>query len=185
MRGFIFTDFLDFAESQFGLATVDSVITRCSLPSGGAYTTVGNYDHRDLVQMVIQLGECTGTPVPVLLRSFGTALFGYLARSHHELVAQATDAFGLLSIVDSHVHREVHKLYPGADLPQFDCEQTTPELLVLTYRSSRGFAELARGLIEGCLDHFGETASISMEDHSNGSNTFVRFEVRREGVSDE
>ena len=51
MKGVVFTEFVEFAEEEFGLGVADDMISRCTLPSGGAYTAIGTYDHRELVQM--------------------------------------------------------------------------------------------------------------------------------------
>jgi len=54
------------------------------------------------------------------------------------------------------IHVEVRKLYPDAELPTFTCDTSTPGRLTMLYRSSRPFADLAEGLIAGCIAHFCE-----------------------------
>jgi hypothetical protein len=61
------------------------------------------------------------------------------------------------------VHTEVRKLYPTAQLPSFDVRQEG-DTLVLHYRSSRPFADLAHGLIEGCIEHFADHAALTRAD---------------------
>ena len=45
MKGVIFTEFLEMVESHFSPEMADRIITAARLPSGGAYTAVGTYDH--------------------------------------------------------------------------------------------------------------------------------------------
>jgi hypothetical protein len=43
-----------------------------------------------------------------------------------------------------------------------------------------GFADLAAGLIEGCIEHFGETIDVQREDLSGGLGTHVRFSLTQQ-----
>jgi hypothetical protein len=52
----------------------DRIIEGAKLPSGGVYTTVGTYDHGEMVQLVSCLSEETGIPSAELVRSFGMHL---------------------------------------------------------------------------------------------------------------
>ena len=49
MKGVIFTEFLGFIESQFGLPMVDHLITSTNPDSGGSYTSVGTYSANESV----------------------------------------------------------------------------------------------------------------------------------------
>src|SRR5262245_35992633 len=52
MKGVVFTEFLEMVGAKFGEDMVDDVILACELPSGGAYTSVGTYDHQELFALV-------------------------------------------------------------------------------------------------------------------------------------
>ena len=97
------------------------------------------------------------------------------------LVEHCQDSFTLISAIDSYIHVEVKKLYPDADLPSFQTEQTEPNQLWVRYRSVRGFADLAEGLFEGCFDHYGEDVDMLVEDCSGGAKTDVKFRFQRKG----
>ena len=52
MKGMVFTEFLEMVESTFSADMVAAIIDDSAPPSGGAYTSVGTYDHQELVGMV-------------------------------------------------------------------------------------------------------------------------------------
>ena len=52
MKGVIFVELLAMAEDAFGEDAVDRVIDEAALPSGGAYTAVGNYPCEELMALV-------------------------------------------------------------------------------------------------------------------------------------
>ena len=177
MKGIIFTEFLELVESAFSPEVADRIIEASDLPSGGAYTAVGSYDHAEIVSLVLNLSKETGTPVPDLLRTFGRHLFGQFPKVYPHFFEDTTDAFDFLASVENYIHVEVRKLYPDAELPSLDCEARENGTMVMVYRSSRGLADVAHGLIEGCFDHFGQPITIEREDLSGGSNTEVRFRI--------
>jgi hypothetical protein len=181
MKGVVFTEFVEFAEERFGLAVADQMIERCSLPSGGAYTAVGTYDHRELVQMVGQLSTLSGKPVPELLRGFGMHLLKRFASSFPAFFAHDS-VFDFLHRIDDTIHVEVRKLYPDAELPTFVCEQPESHRMVMVYQSHRGMADLAEGLIQGAVAHFRESVRIQRDDLPTDGPQRTRFTLTRLGA---
>ncbi len=180
MKGIVFTEFLEMVSGRFGEDAVDDIIEECELATGGAYTSVGTYDHRELVSLVQALSSRTGLPAPALVRAFGVYLFPRFATLYPRFFESTTGAFEFLSGIEQVIHAEVRKLYPDAELPRFEIERHISSELQMVYTSKHRFAELAEGLIEGCLSHFGETANITRENlpDSDGA-TRVRFSLRR------
>jgi hypothetical protein len=179
MKGVVFTEFVEFAEERFGLSVADEMIARCSLPSGGAYTAIGTYDHRELVQMVGQLSELSGRPVPELLRGFGMHLLKRFASSFPKFFAHES-VFDFLPRIEDTIHVEVRKLYPDAELPTFTCEQPEPNRLVMVYQSQRGMADLAEGLIQGAIAHFRESVLVQRDDLPTEGAQKTRFTLTRQ-----
>lgn len=177
MKGIVFTEFLEMVEEKFSPEVADAVIEASALPSGGAYSAVGTYDHREIVTLVTELSKATSLPVPDLMRAFGEHLFGRFVDGYPQFFTGVPSAFAFLGSIEHHIHVEVRKLYPDAELPTFECSSTAPGRLELVYRSSRGFADLAEGLIRGCAAHFGESIAVEREDLSGGRNTHVRFNL--------
>ncbi|RYF66353.1 MAG: hypothetical protein EOO39_23180 [Cytophagaceae bacterium] len=178
MKGIVFTGLLDMVEERYGYELVDELLTENDLPSGGAYTTIGTYDHAEMVTLVVALQKKTGLPIPDLLRTYGHYTFSSFSRSYQMFINQATSAFELLNSVQHYIHVEVRKLYPDAELPQFIIEKMTNDTMVMRYESERKMADFAYGMIEGCLDHFGEKATISMNDLS-GDGSSVAFTIQK------
>ena len=174
MKGMVFTEFLDMVELKFSADMVDDIIEDSQLPNGGAYTAVGTYDHAELVQMVEALAQRSGVPVPALVHTFGLHLFGRFHALYPGFFSGIPTALDFLEGIETVIHTEVRKLYPNAQLPEFDCVRTASGL-DMVYSSPRHFGDLATGLIEGALLHFGDPVSLTRHDLPNGS---IRFEMR-------
>ena len=166
-------------ESAFGDETLDDILDNVELASEGAYTAVGTYDHAELVTMVVKLSELTGTPVNELVRAFGHHLAGVFASKYASFFEEVDSTLAFLRKIDDHIHVEVKKLYPDAELPKFTFDDSSDSQFVLHYQSQRGFADLAHGLIEASAKYYGETFDIQREDLSQGQNTDVRFILTR------
>ena len=179
MKGIVFTEFLEMVEDLFSPEIADRIIETSDLQSGGVYTAVGTYDHNELVQLVTQLSTATGIAVPHLLHTFGKHLFGRFVVSYPQFFGGVGSAFAFLEHVEGYMHVEVRKLYPNADLPRFEYDTSEPRRLMMIYRSTRPFADLAEGLISGCIEHFGEQIDIQREDLSDGQGTCARFSLTK------
>jgi hypothetical protein len=175
MKGVVFTEFLEMVESKMGQDMADDLLDSCDLPSGGSYTALGTYDHAEIVQLVVRLSQLAHTPVPDLLKIFGSHLLGRFVVLYPAFFQQAPTLFDLLGKVENYIHVEVRKLYPDAELPSFEIHQPTAESLVMTYSSTRPFADLAEGLIQGCIAHYGKDVQVVREDLAGIPGTHARF----------
>lgn len=156
MLGMVFTELLDMVERQFSPELADRVLQRAELPHGGAYTAVGYYPHQEIVRLVGLLSEETGQPVDALVRGFGQHLLGRFEQAYPELFAGKRTLYDFLASIESHIHVEVHKLYPEARLPRFEVLERGPHHLRLAYRSPRRMEALAEGLILGAAERYKE-----------------------------
>ena len=177
MKGIVFSEFLEMVEDRFSPEVADLIIEQADLPSGGAYTAVGTYDHAEIVALVLQLEKETGVELPALLHAFGRHLFTRFVEGFPHFFEGQNNAFRFLAQVEDYIHVEVKKLYPDAELPSVVATMDGAERMTIVYRSDRAMADLAHGLIEGCIDHFGEAIDIDVTDLSSDSGRHVRFEL--------
>ncbi|MRV73118.1 hypothetical protein GJ700_15520 [Duganella sp. FT92W] len=183
MKGVVFTEFMELVESRMGLDMLDRIITEADLPNDGAYTSVGTYDHAELVRLVMALSNATGMPIPALIHLFGHHLFQRFSESYPVLFQDANCVFDFLSRIDDVIHVEVRKLYPDAELPTLPCTRPAPDQLELLYSSPRGFADLAAGLIDGCIAHFQEPIKVTRTDLEKEGNLHrTRFHLQLDAV---
>jgi len=175
VKGIVFKEFADMLEATFGADMYDSLVEACDLPSGGVYTAVGTYDHTELVALVVELSKRTGLDATTLVQAFGKYLFGRF-NELFPVFFNHDNAFSFLESIENVIHVEVLKLYPEATLPRFDSEIADDgNTMHLTYYSTRHFADLAIGLIQGTFEHWGEEIQLSMEDLTTDEEQKVRF----------
>lgn len=169
MKGVVFTEFLEMVDAKFSYDITEHIIEAAKLPSGGVYTAVGTYDHAEIVALVTQLSKATNIPVADLLRAFGHHLLYRFVAGYPQFFEGITCSLDFMQRVDGYIHVEVRKLYPEAQLPTLECELSAPGVLKVTYKSNRPFADLADGLIAGCVEYFNDGVTVRREDVVPGS----------------
>jgi hypothetical protein len=178
MKGMVFTDFLKFVESRFGYALVDEMLQETTLASGGIYTAVGSYHHDEFFALCATLSAKTNIKTSELLREYGKYYFPLLYESHNYLLNHLKDVFDLFESIDRYIHVEVHKLYPGVELPTFHCERPSANELRLVYTSERKMADFAEGLLVSACDMFRTKVAIKRKNlQSDGS--VVQFSIHK------
>lgn len=178
MKGIVFTEFLEMVEDRFSPELADDIVEAAKLPHRGAFTAVGTYPHAEMGRLVTELSKRTDMKVPDLLRTYGRHLFGRFREGYGEFFEGVDDSFGFLSRIDDVVHVEVRKLYPDAELPEFEALNVSPGHLRMIYRSPRCLGDFAEGLMEGCFAHYGENVTITRVDEDGGR--IVRFDLVKE-----
>ncbi len=179
MKGVVFTEFMSFVEDGYGIDMVDNVVEMSDLPSGGAYTSVGTYPHTEMYELVGSLTKLSGARLENILVKFGQHLSRRFARSFPNFFSERTGLFDFLSSVDGHIHVEVRKLYPDAELPSFVVNSVDERRMEFDYSSCRPLGSLAKGLIMGAAEHYGENVEIGEAAHEQADRRFVRFTIQR------
>ena len=176
MKGIVFTEFLDLVEDKFGLEVLDKILTQSDLESGGVYTSVGTYSFSEMLQLLQHLSAHTSISIDDLLLVYAEHFFGVIEESYPGLLATYKDPIEMLSSIENHIHVEVRKIYPDAELPKFEIMNQTQKSITLVYTSSRSMYAFALGLIEKTFHHYHKNASISY-DLINNDGSMVKFVI--------
>jgi hypothetical protein len=178
MKGIVFTEFLDLVEEKFGMEMVDSIIEASELESEGVYTSIGTYNFSEMLSLLSNLSERTNITIDDLLLVYGEHFFSVIERSYVGLLNTYKDPMEMISSIENHIHVEVRKIYPEAELPTFIVEEKTDDLLIMVYKSSRAMYYFGLGLMNKTFEHFNSTAEITLEKIAE-DGTEVRFVIRR------
>ncbi len=143
------------SDAEHGENAWDSLLDTAGLT--GAYTSLGTYPDEDMAALVTAACQALGVSQEDLLRHLGRQGFGRLSARNPDLMTEFSDSRSLLLGLNSVIHPEVRKVYPGADVPVFEVVSGEPDSVSLSYRSKRGLCHFAEGLALGVGDLFGET----------------------------
>lgn len=164
MMGVVCTEFVEFVEERLGAHLLDA-----------AFNPVAQYDPEAFLALVDRVAGQLGTPAPVVLQSFGKHLFGRFVALYPVFFVEAGSALELLATINTDVHGEVQKLYPGARFPRFDVARPSARRLELVYHSALPLADLAEGLVRGCVAHFGDELRVTRTDPPDADGRQATF----------
>lgn len=178
MKGIVFTEFLELVEEKFGIEMVDKIISESNLESGGAYTSIGTYKFSEMLQLLQNLNSNTGISIDDLLLTYAEHFFSVIEKSYSGLLATYKDPIEMLSSIEDHIHVEVKKIYPDAELPEFIVEEKTEDSLVMIYKSNRAMHHFGLGLMNKTFEHFNSSATIVLEKIKE-DGTEVKFLIKK------
>jgi hypothetical protein len=158
MKGVVFNLLEKTVATEFGEDSWDNLLDAAGLD--GSYTSLGSYSDSDLFKLIDAASATLGIVGSDVVRWFGRTALPLLADLYPQFFEphQATRSF-VLTLNDI-IHPEVRKLYPGADVPVFDFDTSSDEVLVVGYASPRKLCAFAEGLIEGAAAHYGQSVEI-------------------------
>ncbi|OEK08148.1 hypothetical protein A8C32_01415 [Flavivirga aquatica] len=178
MKGIVFTEFLDLVEDKFGLEMVDKIINESNLESEGIYTSVGTYKFSEMLQLLQHLSANTNITIDDLLLVYAEHFFNVLKDSYPGLLASYKDPIEMLASIENHIHVEVRKIYPDAELPTFEILEKEEHSLIMIYKSSRAMHHFGLGLMNKTFEHFNSTATIVIEKIKE-DGTEVKFIINK------
>lgn len=162
MKGIIFNLLEQVISAERGDDAWDRLLESAGLD--GVYTSLGSYPDSQLTKLVHGAAAHLGRRPEDVLHLFGTRAIPLLAEKYPAFFEGHLTARTFLLTLNDIIHPEVRKLYPGADVPDFAYDTSSPESLVMIYASPRKLCALAEGLIAGAAAHYGERAAIGHDE---------------------
>ena len=149
MKGTIMVELVEFLEQHIGLEQTDAVIQSVidDLSTGGAYTAVGDYPHRELLALLSATVKLTGASLESVLAAFAEHVMDVFRKAHPEFFSDHREVFSLIAALERHIHVEVRKLYPDAQPPHISTGNPAGEKLGVSYQSHRPLGPFAVALI--------------------------------------
>jgi hypothetical protein len=178
VKGIVFNLFEEAVSHAFGDAAWDQLLDAAGLD--GAYTSLGSYDDAEIAALVRAAAEALKIPEDTVLRWFGRRAMPLLARRYPAFFNSHANARSFLLSLNSIIHPEVRKLYPGAQTPVFDFDTSVAGVLKIGYTSPRRLCALADGFLHGAATHFGERIELEQHECMHRGDTRCVFHLRFE-----
>ena len=158
MKGIVFNLLEQIVSAKFGDDTWDTLLKQAKV--SGIYTSLGSYPDDDLNRLVEAASKLLSVPAQEVLRLAGREALPLLAMRYPQFFSPHKSTREFVLTLNSIIHPEVRKLYPGADVPEFEFDTSRQDVLVMVYRSARRMCAFAEGLIEGAGVQYQESVTI-------------------------
>lgn len=128
---------------------------------GRTYLASQAYPDAELVALVIAAAQHAGAAVPVVLEDFGAFMAPSLLRTYRAHLKPDWRTLDVLAHTEATMHKAVRAQDPTADPPYLTCERTGPTEVVITYTSRRRLCAVAKGMVRGVAEYFGERVVLT------------------------
>lgn len=176
MKGIVFNLLEEVVSTAYGDAAWDQLLDDAGLD--GAYTSLGSYSDDEIFALVKVASATLSLPEADVLRWFGRQAMPLLAKRYPAFFAHHENVRSYLLTLNSIIHPEVRKLYPGAQTPVFDFDTSLADVLAIGYNSPRRLCALAEGFMHGAADYFGDRLDIGQSQCMHHGAERCVFQVR-------
>lgn len=176
MKGIIFRALEELVVTNYGMDQWERLLEQSNLVDR-YFLGPKSYPDEELIALVTVISSTLNKPQPELIRDFGQYLFGFLSRSHKDLVDQFDRFDTLIEGIDGIIHKEVEKLYAEPNLPSILVQRISNNELHITYDSPRKLCFCAEGLIHGAASYFGTDIHLVHETCTHQGAEHCTFRV--------
>jgi hypothetical protein len=176
MKGVVFNLLEQLVRREFGDSAWDTV--RRDADVDGVFTSLDSYPDAVLRRLVAAVGKLAHQSPGEALQWFGRHAMPLLASQYQHFFAAQNSTRAFVLTLNDIIHPEVRRLYPGADVPVFDFDTSSPDTLTVGYRSPRKLCALAHGFIEGAADHYGELVHVEQSECMHRGDAKCVFHLR-------
>jgi hypothetical protein len=159
MKGIVFNLVEEIVRQELGEKAWDDLLDAAQLD--GAYTSLGSYPDQQLFQLVGAASKALNKSPDEIIRWVGVKALPMLARKYPQFFAEHKSTLPFVLTLNYIIHPEVRKIYPGANVPEFDFDTSVPGVLLMGYQSSRKMCSFAEGLVTGAAAHYGEAVNFT------------------------
>lgn len=130
--------------------------------------------------MLVHLSEVTKIPVNDLIYTYGLYFFKTIESQHAYIFQHYTSPIDFVSSIENHIHVQVKKIYPDAELPSFKIVSKNTQELQLIYSSERAMYMFAKALMEKTFEYYKNNVEIKFK-LLNEKGTRVMFNIKIHG----
>jgi heme-NO-binding protein len=178
MHGFIFTELREYVIARLGADAWPSLLDRAGL-GVKTYLNYQEYPDEEAVKLVMTACDVTGLPAPAILEDFGAFLAPHLFKIYRPLIDPAWRTLEFIENTEATIHNVVRSRNAKARPPTLRCRRVAAQTVMITYGSPRKLCAVARGIVRGVAEHYGEKVEISEKDCMHTGQPSCQILVQR------
>jgi hypothetical protein len=144
------------------------------------FLTVESYPDEEAVRLVAAAARVTRKDAAAILEDFGEFITPDLMSMYGGMAHPDWRTLEFLENTETTIHRVVRARDGKASPPEIRCTRTSPREVMIIYGSARRLCALARGLVRGVAQHYGEKVRISEPDCMSRGAARCKLVVRLE-----
>lgn len=158
MHGIIHKSFKGFVEERMTDGAWDVIVDESGIEPK-LYLPVSHYPDEEITAIMTTITDRTDHTEASLQRSFGEYLAPALLDTFKAHVRDDWTAFDLLANLEP-IYEQIRSGNDETEPPDVDVERLGDATVAITYRSELRMCPLAKGIVHGIADEYGETVTI-------------------------
>jgi hypothetical protein len=180
MHGSIFLQLQHYVTAHHGAPAWAELMWMAGVPER-TYQHSETYPDAEAAALLRCAATLRHKPYPELLEDFGEFITPWLMELYAPLIPETWGTLELLLNTEQTIHTIVRSTTPGAEPPRLAFTQTGPCRLRFVYDSPRRLGGLAKGIIQGVANHYGDKVEVR-ETHGAGGAVEMDIQILpREG----
>lgn len=148
------------------------------------FVPVTEYPDEIVFDIVGAAAEISGEDPEDLLFAYGRFVVPTLVETYGVHVPGDWEGLDLVVNVERYIHEALRRKSTGDfEPPEIGAERLDDDRIVVTYGSDRGLCTVAKGILQGVADHYGETYEIEERRCMHEGDPECEIEVTRTAVA--
>jgi hypothetical protein len=161
VQGIMFVELSRFVDARFGKETWSRLLTGLGL-GDREYSPSNPYPDEEFDLLVEGLADAQGRDPQEVLERFGAFLAPELLGGlYGMLIDPRWRLLDVLEHTESTIHTVIRARDPAADPPHLVVERPSPSEVVILYGSPRRLCAVAKGIIRGAAERYGEAVDVT------------------------
>jgi hypothetical protein len=160
MIGYIFTDFLEMVEANYGLKVLNALVSKSNLESNGIYTSFGWYDESELSILIETLGKEIFSSKNDVKRKFGEYLFDKSLERMKDEIGALQNSIQLVELFEKQMVEKTSRFYPSYKPSKIIKNRITQESIEVFYESDGQLCHILDGFIVKSTQYFNEKFTV-------------------------
>lgn len=183
MHGVVVVALKRYVESTAGRDVWRRALDLAKSPAAVFVPTV-DYDDAEVMGIVGALAELLDQPESKVLEDFGRALVPPLVETYGFLIKPEWTLWDLVENTETTIHTVIRSRLAAGRPPMLDVARLGPHHVSITYVSPRRLCALARGILHGCADTYGEQITVTESQCMHRGDRTCRLDVTAAVPSD-
>lgn len=167
-------------ERHGGRATWDALLDEAGI-GYKVYFPVAQYPDEEIVKLATTASQMLKVPLPAVLEDFGKFVGPSLVTYYEMFVKPDWRTFEVLENASAKIHDAIHRYNPKRNPPELRATRIDDRHLKLTYQSDRKLCFVAKGIILGLSDKFGERIEVRETQCMHNGAQRCHFEITHHG----
>lgn len=179
MHGTIFAELQKYVETKLGPPAWRQLLSAAGIERE-AYSPFDIYPDTEVVALVSVASRITGAPAGALLEDFGEFIASDLLEMYWAAIDPTWRTLDVLEHAEETIHAIVRINHKGARPPYLEAQRTSPDEVLIVYKSPRRLCQVAKGISRGIARYYGEQVTVTDETCMHRGDADCRIRIRRE-----